>query len=156
MFLGRVMPALQWTVLLRCLAMSLAGGLGIYFGLGGFFELAYYRRRAQAAEWKCQPGRWPTPAVRRREILLGTANMTAASTASGLFVYHVTTGGRSGLYFDRATHGVAFGAAATLAYFLATDLALYWAHRLFHRPAAFRYVHRWHHRFTAPTAFSAV
>ena len=36
-----------------------------------------------------------------------------------------------------------------------TDGVLYWAHRLFHRPALFRLIHRHHHRFLSPTAFTA-
>lgn len=41
-------------------AMAVAGGLGMCFGIGGFFEWAYYRRRAAAGRWKCQPERWPS------------------------------------------------------------------------------------------------
>src|SRR6185437_5106031 len=79
-------------------AVAIAGGLGMYFGIGGLFELAYYRRRAQAAAWKLQPRRWPTARARRREIALGAANMTLGSIASGLFAHHVATGGASAIY----------------------------------------------------------
>ena len=43
----------------------------------------------------------------------------------------------------------------TVLYFLITDVVIYWAHRIFHRPALFRLIHRWHHRNTVPTAFTA-
>jgi len=138
------------------IAVAVAGGLGMYLGIGAVFELLYYRRRADAAEWKIQPRRWPSPKARRQELLLGSANITAASIASGFVAHHVATGGASAIYFDLATHGLAFSVATALLYFVATDCALYWAHRLLHRRAAFRWIHRVHHRWTSPTAFTAM
>jgi lathosterol oxidase len=135
---------------------AVAGGLGMYYGIGGAFELLYYRRRKdRAEEWKCQPRRWLTPKMNRQQLLLGTFNMTAASIASGLFCHHVASGGATSIYFDWHERGLAFALATTLVYFLATDAALYWAHRIFHTPALFRAIHRWHHRYTSPTAFTA-
>jgi lathosterol oxidase len=136
-------------------AVAIAGGLGMYFGIGGLFELAYYRRGAQAAAWKLQPRRWPTPRARRREIALGAANMTLGSIASGLFAYHVASGGASSIYTSLEQHGLAFSIATTIAYFVITDGVLYGAHRLLHRKALFRAIHRVHHRWTSPTAFTA-
>nr|AYM54387.1 fatty acid hydroxylase [Phaselicystis flava] len=144
------------TLLLSYLGLSIAGGLVMYFGVGGMFEWLYYRRRRHdPSSWKCQPTRWPGPKTRRSEIRLGTLNMTAAGALSGLFVYHVATGGRTGVYFDLRTHGLAFTVASALIYFLATDYLLYWAHRLFHRPRLYRLIHRVHHRYGSPTAFAA-
>ena len=137
-------------------AFAVAGGLGMYFAIGGLFELLYYRRRADAARWKCQPRRWPNAKARRAEILLGAANLALASTASGLFAHHVASGGASGLYFGTGEHGLAYSIVATLLYFVITDGLLYWAHRLFHRKALFRTIHRVHHRWTSPTAFTAM
>jgi lathosterol oxidase len=137
-------------------AMAVAGGLGMYFAIGGLLELAYYRRRADAARWKCQPRRWPGGRARRAEILLGTANLTVASVASGLLAFHIASpGNTTAVYLDLDDHGVAFSIATTLVYFLVTDGALYWAHRLFHRKALFKAIHRVHHRWTSPTAFTA-
>jgi lathosterol oxidase len=127
----------------------------MYFAIGGLLELAYYRRRGDAAQWKCQPRRWPNRKARRREILLGTANLTAAGIGSGLLAHYLVTGGPSAVYFDLADHGIAFSLATTVVYFVVTDGALYWAHRLFHRKALFRTIHRVHHRWTSPTAFTA-
>jgi Delta7-sterol 5-desaturase len=135
-------------------AAAIAGGLGMYFAIGCLFELIYYRRRADAERWKCQPRRWPTR--RKQEILLGAANLTVASTASGLFAHYLANGGESSIYFDLATHGVAFSIATALFYFVVTDGLLYWAHRLMHRKALFRTIHRVHHRWTSPTAFTAM
>src|SRR5262245_58429292 len=137
-------------------AVALAGGLGMYFGIGGLLHILYYRRRRDRPEdWKCQPHRWPNRRARRAELLLGTANMTAASVASGLLAAYLAGGGRSALYFDLHRHGLAFSIATTLVYFLVTDGALYWAHRALHHRALFRHIHRVHHRWTCPTAFTA-
>jgi lathosterol oxidase len=128
----------------------------MYFAIGGVFEFVYYRHRERAAEWKCQPKRWPSPKARRAEILLGTANMTAASTASGVFVYYVTTGGYTTLYSSLEVHGALFTLVTGAVYILGTDLALYWAHRIFHTPRLYKAIHKVHHRWTSPTAFTAM
>ncbi len=135
--------------------LAIAGGLGMYFGIGGFFEWRYYRRRGEAETWKIQPRRWPGPRARRNEILLGAANLTAGSIASGIFAHHVATGGETAIYFDLQTHGLAFTLATAVGYFLLTDAMLYGAHRLMHRKTLFRYIHRVHHRWTSPTAFTS-
>jgi len=48
-----------------------------------------------------------------------------------------------------------FSVATTLVYFVVTDGALYAAHRLLHHRLLFRHIHRVHHRWTSPTAFTA-
>jgi lathosterol oxidase len=136
-------------------AAAIAGGLGMYFGIGGLLELLYYRRREQASTWKIQPRRWPNAKARRNEILLGASNMTMASIASGAIAHHVATGGASSIHLDLRTHGVPFFVATTLLYFVATDGALYAAHRLLHRKKLFLHIHRVHHRWTSPTAFTS-
>ncbi len=138
------------------LAMSVGGGLGMYFAVGFAFEWLYYRRRrADAASWKCQPRRFPSPALWRRDILLGSANLLVASLASGVVAHDIATANHSAVYLDFSQHGLAFSLATTLLYFLATDAALYFAHRLYHRPALFRAIHLVHHRNTTPTAFTS-
>lgn len=135
---------------------ALAGGLGMYYGIGGAFELVYYRRRREDARaWKCQPRRWLTPRMAREQLLLGTFNMTAGSVGSGLFCAYVAGGGATSIEFSLRPRGLAFAALITVVYFLLTDVSLYWTHRLFHAPLLFRLIHRWHHRFAAPTAFTA-
>jgi lathosterol oxidase len=138
------------------IAAAVAGGLGMYFGIAGLLEWRYYRRRADAAAWKLQPRRWPARRARRNEILLGAANLTCGSIASGWFAHHVASGGDTAIYFELAEHGLLFTIATTLIYFLATDGLLYGAHRLLHRRALFRAIHRVHHRWTSPTAFTAM
>jgi lathosterol oxidase len=137
-------------------AIAVAGGLGIYFGLGGYFEWVYYRRRRRDAQaWKIQPHRFTEARRRRAEIALSTINLTAASLTSGFLAYRIATDNPTQVYLGSAEHGVAFGLAATAAYFVLSDLGLYWMHRLMHRPVLFRAIHRWHHRTLSPTAFTA-
>lgn len=139
------------------LVVALAGGLGIYFIISGIFEWVYYRRRRHDTEaWKCQPKRFTPPALRRQEIALGTGNLIGASLASGYLAYRITHDNPTRLYLGDADHGLVFGLAVTIAYFMVTDAGLYWAHRLYHRPALFRLIHRYHHRNTTPTAFTAM
>jgi Delta7-sterol 5-desaturase len=138
------------------IAAAVAGGLAMYVGVGLVFELAYYRRRcpADAAGWKLQPTRWPGRRAHRNEILLGAANMTGASIASGV-IAHQIAGGASAVYFDLGRHGLAFSIATAVVYFTLTDGVLYGAHRLLHRRTLFRWIHRVHHRWTAPTTWTA-
>jgi lathosterol oxidase len=142
---------------LSFVGVSVAGGLGMYWGISGAFELLYYRaRRDRAAEWKCQPQRFLSPKHQRDQFLLGTANVILVSILSGLFAGYLASGGPSAVYFDLQKHGVVASVLLTVVYFLLTDAGLYWAHRLFHRPRLFRLIHRHHHRYTSPTAFTAM
>jgi Delta7-sterol 5-desaturase len=152
---GSLLP-IDWPGMATSVGFAVLGGLSMYLLIGGYFELAYYRRKADASSWKCQPRRWPSPKARRDELVLGTANLTAASLASGLFVYYVRHGGYTSLYFSLAEHGATYTLLSGVAYLLGTDLALYWAHRLFHSPALYRRIHKVHHRWTSPTAFTAM
>jgi lathosterol oxidase len=142
---------------LAYLGMSIAGGLGMYYGISGAFELLYYRaRRERAAEWKCQPRRWLSPKMLRHQLLLGTFNVLGASIASGFFASYLASGGASAVYFDWRSRGALPTVLLTVLYFLLTDAGLYWADRILHRPFFFRHIHRWHHRYTSPTAFTAM
>jgi lathosterol oxidase len=136
-------------------AVALAGGLGSYFALGGYFEWAYYRRRrADAARWKIQPRRFTAPRRRRAEIVMSVVNLAGASLLSGYLAWRIASDNPTQVYLADE-RGTAFGLMTTAAYFFGTDLGLYWMHRLMHRPILFRMIHRWHHRTLSPTAFTA-
>lgn len=147
--------SLDLPALLRFIGFAVGGGLGMYWGIGLAFEWLYYRRRSEAQAWKCQPKRWPSPSARRREILLGSVNMTVGSIASGFFVYYVAKGGYTTLYFSLEQHGLAHAIGTGLVYVFGTDLALYLAHRMFHTPRLYKLVHKVHHRWVSPTVFTA-
>lgn len=136
-------------------ASSIAAGLGMYLGVGGWFEIVYYRRRrAEPRAWKCQPDKFPSARSWREQLLIGMANMTAGSIASG-FAASWVAGGATAIYFDWRTRGMAFTLVMPILYFLVTDLGLYLAHRAYHTPLLYRAIHRWHHRYPAPNAFTA-
>ena len=80
--------------------------------------------------------------------------MAMGSILSGAFAYYIFNGGKSGLYFDLHSHGVVFSAISIVAVFLVTDFCAYWAHRIFHTPRLFKLIHKWHHRYGAPTPFT--
>jgi lathosterol oxidase len=135
-------------------ALALAGGLGPYFAIGGYFEWAYYgRRREDSTAWKIQPRRFTPRSRRGAEIAFSVFNLVYASLLSGYLAYRVAGDNPTRMYWDE--HGLGFGVAMTALYFLGTDFGLYWAHRLMHRPLLFRAIHRWHHRTLSPTAFTA-
>lgn len=145
---------------LRFVLGSLLAGLGMYLVIGGFLYRRYYvERRDDAARWKCQPQRFPTERLRRYDLRLGLLNLSVGSILSGLFAYYVCAGGKTGVFLTlndaRGGHGLAFAVVTGLVYFLLTDLGLYAAHRTFHRPRLFRAIHRFHHRNTTPTPFTA-
>lgn len=158
----RALQPEQPAMALRFVLGSLVAGLGMYLVIGGFLYRRYYvERRDDAARWKCQPQRFPTERLRRYDVRLGLANLSVGSILSGLFAYYVCAGGKTGVFLTLRDpvsgqgHGLAFAVLGGLAYFLLTDLGLYAAHRLFHRPRLFRAIHRFHHRNTTPTPFTA-
>jgi lathosterol oxidase len=140
---------------LRYVAGSLVSGLGIYVLLGGFIYHRYYRmRKEEAAQWKCQPQRFPSERMRRYDLRLGIFNLSIGSALSGMVAY-LAVRGHTALYFNFDRYGIALSILLALGYVLLTDLGLYAAHRLYHRPALFRAIHRFHHKNTTPTPFTA-
>ena len=148
-------PAMTWTRYFLFVGGSVGIGLTFYFGLCGVLYYAkYVKDRARAAQWKCQPDRWLSPELNRHAIRLGAANMAMGSILSGSLAFYVFSGGKSALYFDLHEHGIFFTLVSIAFVFLLTDLAAYWSHRLYHSPRGFRAVHKWHHRYGAPTPFT--
>jgi lathosterol oxidase len=142
-------------LLARFVGGSVLFSLVVYLGLGGALELVYYRgRRARAAEWKCQPGRWLSPALARHALVLGTCNMVAGAAVSGVIAYFIYSRGWSRLYFDFSRHGVAYTVATTVLLYLLTDAGAYYSHRMFHSQLLFHPIHKWHHRYTIPNPFT--
>jgi len=137
-------------------ALSVGISFVTYYGLGGYLQYAYYiKRKDQAHEWKCQPTRWLTPENERHEILMGSFNMFLGGSISGLAATWVLNGGPSTMYFSPGEHGYVYLAASTVLVFLFQDGAAYYCHRLGHIPSLYRHIHKHHHRYHSPTAFSA-
>lgn len=142
-------------LLLRFAVSSLVVGLSLYLSIGGFLYRRYYlQRRDQPAAWKCQPRRWPTARMRSYDLRLGLFNLTIGSLLSGSCAY-LAVRGHTAVAFSVSEHGPALTALYALIYFFGVDFFLYAAHRMYHRPRLFRAIHRFHHRNTTPTPFTA-
>ncbi len=143
--------------LLGFLLGSIGVGVGLYLIMGGALYLRYYLLRPkEATRWKCQAERWPSSAMRRYDLKLGLFNITLGSLVSGLLA-HAVAAGRfpHGAYVQLSGRNPLLALGSGVAYFFLIDLLLYWAHRIYHRPALFRSIHRFHHRNTTPTPFTA-
>ena len=142
-------------LLLRFATSSLVVGLSLYLSIGGFLYRRYYlQRRAQPEAWKCQPRRWPTERMRSYDLRLGLFNLTIGSLLSGSCAY-LAVRGHTAVAFSVSEHGPLPTVLYALVYFFGVDFFLYAAHRMYHRPRLFRAIHRFHHRNTTPTPFTA-
>jgi lathosterol oxidase len=152
--LGPAAAAFDLGELFSFVAGSVAFGAGLYLLIAIYFHYRYYRG-TPAGDWKCQPQRFPTPQMWRTDLRLGILNITLGSILSGFLAYWIYKSGHSRVYISPRGHSVLSVVGSTLLYFLVTDVVIYWAHRLYHRPLLFRLIHRWHHRNPVPTAFTA-
>lgn len=144
-----------WLAWAGTVAASMAAGVAVLWIVGGYYHVRYYRRRAHEPEtWKCQPARFLRPEQARQAMWLSSANLALGGFVSGNLVHAVTrgwTGPR--LYFDVAERGWIYLVLSTMGYFVLVDALAYYAHRAMHAKLLFKYVHRWHHRYVAPTPF---
>jgi Delta7-sterol 5-desaturase len=148
-----------WTEAFRQWALFVGATVTVsvatFWGLGGLVHHVFYvRRRASAAAWKLQPGRWLGARMTRHAFLLGSANIVMGSVLGGTFAWWIARGGGTLLYFDAARYGVWYLPVSALLLFFAIDAGLYYSHRALHGRFLFRHVHRWHHRYTAPVVFT--
>jgi Delta7-sterol 5-desaturase len=147
-------PGRQWLV---CVAISIVAGVVTFWGAGGLVHFWFYRRRrALARAWKLQPDRWLTSAQSRQAFWLGNLNLTLGSIAGGTLTWYVGRGGASMLYFDAPRFGLLWLPLSGLFALLLIDAGLYYSHRMLHIALLFRHVHRFHHRFVAPTVFTTM
>ncbi len=136
-------------------AVAIASSVVTFWGLGGAVHAWFYwRRRQKAAVWKLQPERFLTPGLARHAFGLGSANLLLGALIAGTFMWHLARGGWSCIYFAVRLHGIGYLAVSFVLAFFAIDAGLYYSHRLLHRRWLFRHVHRWHHRYVAPTVFT--
>jgi lathosterol oxidase len=143
---------MSWLV---CAGISLLVSVVTFWGLGGLVHWWFYvHRRAEAHAWKLQPERWLNRTQMRQALWLGGFNLALGSLAGGTFTWYLSHGGWSAIYFDARRFGVAWLAASVLVGLIAVDAGLYYSHRLLHHRRLFRFIHRWHHRFVAPTVFT--
>jgi Delta7-sterol 5-desaturase len=142
----------QWLVFV---ASSLGVTAVTFLGLGGVVHYWFYvRKRGEAAAWKLQPKRFLSPALTRHAFWLGTGNIFMGAFVGGSFAYHVASGGYSSIYFDAGKYGLWYLPVSAVLLFFAIDAGLYYSHRALHQRTLFRYIHRIHHRYTAPVIFT--
>src|SRR5262249_2153213 len=110
--------------------------------------------RARAAEWKLQPDRWLSPSLSRHAFWLGTLNIGLGSLLGATFTFYVQRGGFTMLYLDADRFGLFWLPVSFVIALFLIDAGLYSTHRMLHGRLMFRHVHRWHHRYVAPTVFT--
>lgn len=142
----------HWFVL-----MAVSTSFIMYYGMAyGWHYYYYVNRRHLAKEWKCQPDKFLTPENERHEILLGSMNMLIGSTASGVIACYIMNGGHSKMYYSVPERGWAYFLFSLVAFFVYNETMAYYLHRLFHYPWLYKKIHKMHHRYHQPTAWSAV
>jgi len=149
----RQSPLFVWTI--SSVIMS-------FFSIVTFLPLAMYYdslyvkepgQRCQTKRTHDNSGLW-----RRSEVRLATLNLAVASVVtSGVCVVH-NVYKMDKLYFDVPTNVMEFVyvALSAIFFFIWIDLMAYVVHRFLHLPFMYRNVHKWHHKYVQPTAFSAL
>jgi len=143
---------MDWPAYLGIVLASVLGGLVILFSVGGYYHLKYYvRRRHEPEAWKCQPRRFLRRDQQLEALRLSCMNLTFGGVLSGTFIYALTHGLKTPIYFEVDAYGWAYTLFSTAALFVLVDLVAYYAHRLLHVRPLFRHIHHWHHRYVATT-----
>jgi len=154
--LGKVVFDLNFLLYIGTVLGSISVTYLFYFGFGFTLHTIWYVQQKHLAErWKCQPKRWLSFTDHKHEILLGSFNMFLAASVGGSITFWIFKGGYSSLYFTLGEYGYFYLPVSIVVLFVYTDAVAYYAHRMFHSPTAYKKIHKWHHRYKAPTAFAA-
>ncbi|XP_030835967.1 uncharacterized protein LOC115921850 [Strongylocentrotus purpuratus] len=138
------------------LPLSFAGAFLIFYGVGGYLKWYYYiQRRERAADWKCQPDRFLRPVDDRLEFWLGSFNMAIGALSSGILVTYIMNGGETKLYYNIKDYGWVYFLLSVPGFYVYNEASTYYTHRMMHHPIFYRRYHKLHHRFKAPTPWSA-
>lgn len=121
------------------------------------FARVYDRWYARQPGLRCQPTKTHnTQGLNRSEVRLAVANLgLAALLTATVTVTHVTHQ-RDLIYTDAGRYGYVYLVLSTVGYFLFIDAWAYVGHRFLHIPVVYRAVHKWHHAYRQPTAFSGL
>ncbi|XP_063969207.1 uncharacterized protein LOC129281628 [Lytechinus pictus] len=138
------------------LPLSFVGAFFIFYGVGGFLKWYYYiQRRERATDWKCQPDRFLQPADDKLEFWLGSFNMAIGAISSGILVTYIMNGGETKLYYNIGDYGWGYFLLSIPGFYVYNEASTYYTHRTMHHPVFYRRYHKLHHRFKAPTPWSA-
>ncbi len=152
------MELVGWSLLAACVGVTGLAGLVVYHVVCGYYHYRYYvHRRLEPDHWKIRPDRFLSPKLHRTAILAGSRNMVLSGVLSGVLLYGVADGGvGTAIYTDMAEYGWAYTLGMTVVLFVAADCIAYWMHRAFHTKFLYMHVHRFHHRFVAPSPYVAI
>jgi lathosterol oxidase len=151
-------PSQNWSLngLTYFLIIAQSFSFLIYFSLCGTLQLHYYvNQRDRSGEWKCQPGKFLSPSQEANEILIGSFNTFTANCGSAILACYLYNGGETMLYFNVSDYGWIYFVLSIPLLFLYEEASAYYLHRLMHKPFLYKHLHKWHHHYTIPTAFSA-
>ena len=134
-----------WFVVLQCALSGLVTAV-VYYAAGmSLYRQFYVDKKDCAAEWKCQPTEYLSPARLAEESRLGVFNAFVAGVL-GTFAYftNVYRPWLSLYYVLDDEHGLAHFASSTALCYVWIDFWSYWTHRLLHTPWFYRHIHKWH------------
>ncbi|HEU0203397.1 MAG TPA: sterol desaturase family protein [Burkholderiaceae bacterium] len=90
----------------------------------------------------------------RREVAYSMVTVLIFA-GNGFGISLLKQAGCTRIYDDIAAFGALYRVLSLLLAIVAHDAYFYWTHRLLHRPAWFRHVHRVHHQSISPTPWAA-
>ena len=114
------------------------------------------RPTKEAHQWKVQPNKFLEPAKRREEVILGCVNAAIGAFLIACLAMAYLLRGYTKIYVNTAEYGVLWFGASFIVLFFYIELWAYVSHRVWHHEWLYRYLHKVHHRYQPPTAFSAI
>jgi len=120
---------------------------------GFTYGYLYHWRKEQWADRRIQKGKSPSKKIMYRDIrwsLLSILIFAVLSTA----LYLLVQSGYGLMYDEIGEYGWIYFFISPVIGILLHDFYFYWAHRLMHHPAIFKYVHLQHHKTTMPTPWT--
>ncbi|CAL4178398.1 unnamed protein product [Meganyctiphanes norvegica] len=137
------------------LMFSITLSFASYFIIGGGLYWYYYiHLRDRASEWKIQPDKFPSTKTQIKEIVQGSSSLLLCSIISGILSCYTANEGPSRIYYNISDYGWIWYAVSCPLAFTWQDYLTYWMHRLMHVPWLYKRVHKVHHAYKQPTAFS--
>ncbi len=117
------MSLADWMAWGGFVSLSVAVGLAIFWGVGAFYHLRYYRARADAPEtWKCQPKRFLKPAQQREAMIMSSSALSMGGIISGSIVFLLSRGLETPLYYRVSDHGWLYTIASSLLFFVVVEV----------------------------------
>ncbi len=137
-------------------ALTITINLAFFFLGGGLLHWWFHgRQRDRPEAWKHQPARFQSRRDMVRKLPLVIFNGFILQLAVGVGVWAMFEG-RTRAFWELGAASWPYLLASTAAMFLWYHVALYYVHRLMHRPRMFRWFHRIHHEQKSPVFLDAL